>query len=754
MSLADLSARIYTIKSRKNVPFSSAFVSMIREDLSLRYSMFNIVKSLTGSEILAQVAEAKYGFKTPLQKSEDQTNKKRAEKEKKFKQFTADSLVTLNNKINTLAALTQRNTTLIENLYNDLGSFRNQKRFTKQDMNSSASRIPIRSRTVKFQIDQLKAELTALQMMTIGPNKTKAIKKKAKSESGLGAAAAGGFGAAAALSGDAESGATDGKDGNDGRGGEGDSDSSSGIVMGALDAITTYLFGKQLLDWWKTRKVPTPTAIKPTPLPAGTAPRGTGVVDTKTGKFISAKELERRRMLQSSSATTSPSTATKAGGVALRGLGVLSRLFSAPVQGAAFGGYAMYDLLTGKTAGNIRQNYEKIMESYGLKFIKGPGGTTIGYEIDGVTYTPDTLPQEYKNILDAIGPDRRAAAAARSIIESDEATYRMLETAEGRKLVLPPPPVEITDPMLKAAIAGRVALSIPEPQMISAGKVEVTAPTINVGGSSQRSPKPTSVAASSTPPPVPSIPPPSPPANVSGMPIDFASYAKRIGMLESTNNYSAVNSLGYLGKYQFGALALQDVGLVKKGTSLKGLDNPDNWNIEGGKQAFLSNPKLQEQTFIKYTTMNYRTLQRIGVLSVESPPDQVAGFLAASHLLGPGGARDLMRGKVNTDAYGTKSSKYYVEGIETQRTYMAAIMAPPKLEYASGASVSTLPMVAAATAAPSASSIEAEVNASAALASNRIIQNTVVALGGKIADLDKQMSLDRQFPSVRNASLA
>ena len=177
MSLADLSSKLYTIKSRKNLPLSAAFVSMVREDLAMRYSVFNIVKSLTGSELIAQVAQSKYGKLTPQQQKEESENRKKATIEKRFKKFTVDSLVTLNNKLNTLTSITERNTVLIENLYNDLGSFRTQRKFTKKDMNISFVRAPLRSRTVKFQIDQLRAEMNALQLMTVGTRGRNNIKK-------------------------------------------------------------------------------------------------------------------------------------------------------------------------------------------------------------------------------------------------------------------------------------------------------------------------------------------------------------------------------------------------------------------------------------------------------------------------------------------------------------------------------------------------------------------------------------------------
>lgn len=160
-----------------------------------------------------------------------------------------------------------------------------------------------------------------------------------------------------------------------------------------------------------------------------------------------------------------------------------------------------------------------------------------------------------------------------------------------------------------------------------------------------------------------------------GLPIDYKSYAEKIGEKESGGKYNAVNTLGYLGKYQFGAMALQDMGLVKKGTSLKGLDDPANWNIEGGKQAFLNNPQLQEDTMVKYTKQNFGTLNRIGVINDKSSPQEIAGYLAASHLLGPGGAKQLARGEVKADAYGTSSASYFKVGSATQGLGGASTMA-------------------------------------------------------------------------------
>ena len=169
MSLVNLASKIYTVKSRKNLSASAAFTSLIREDLAMRFSVFNITKVLSGSEFIANILQSKYGKLTPIQKEEAAAEKKKLSKEKRFKQFTVNSIVNLNNKISTLTALTEKNTALILNLYNDLGSFRNIRREEFNKISSlSAVRTKIRSRTVKYQIDQIRDQINLLQEVTVG----------------------------------------------------------------------------------------------------------------------------------------------------------------------------------------------------------------------------------------------------------------------------------------------------------------------------------------------------------------------------------------------------------------------------------------------------------------------------------------------------------------------------------------------------------------------------------------------------------
>jgi hypothetical protein len=65
-----------------------------------------------------------------------------------------------------------------------------------------------------------------------------------------------------------------------------------------------------------------------------------------------------------------------------------------------------------------------------------------------------------------------------------------------------------------------------------------------------------------------------------------------IGKKESGGDYTKVNSLGYLGKYQFGSSALQDLGYVKKGTSSK------SSVLSEQKRIFLDHKKLKNPRWI------------------------------------------------------------------------------------------------------------------------------------------------------------
>ncbi len=148
---------------------------------------------------------------------------------------------------------------------------------------------------------------------------------------------------------------------------------------------------------------------------------------------------------------------------------------------------------------------------------------------------------------------------------------------------------------------------------------------------------------------------------------------------ESSSNFQAENQFGYIGGYQFGGEALADLGYVNKqkwqlfraatkgkniysggqGNSLHAqfLNDPSNWNIAGGKQAYLNSKQLQDESAVKLMNKNLQFLKGKGV-QLNNVGDIVgAGF--ASHLKGAGNALKLFKnGTDSRDANGTSTSYY------------------------------------------------------------------------------------------------
>lgn len=425
MSLAELSAKLYTIKSRKNVPLSTAFSSLIREDIAARFSVYNMVKSLTGSEIISQTLESKYGFRTPQQKADNEEAKRKQIKENRFKKYAVSSILSLNSKVNTLAAITERNTILIENLYRDLGSFRTQKRFVKSDLNSSAIKTPLRSRTVKFQIDQIKNELIALKALQ-SRSRNRGAKKLA-----MGAAA-------------------------------------GAIVGGGLGRDGTN--PNQLPPDQPPPDQPPPdkppssdsSFFRSAAGVAGAAALAVSVVKKlKPGTPPTAPKLPAR--VNYTKALKFAKTAVKTTGVGYVAGEISERLLG----GAA----NLFQEKRDKT----RADADKIAKIFGLTLVKGKNGNTVAYEIDGKRYkTYDELPVQYKNIIDAyLSGDQRSAAARKALSEiaQNSKTYDLLKTTEGRAQVLfpPIPATQIPAAVVAAAASSAAAPSAPAPSNGSSG---------------------------------------------------------------------------------------------------------------------------------------------------------------------------------------------------------------------------------------------------------------------------------------------
>ena len=126
----------------------------------------------------------------------------------------------------------------------------------------------------------------------------------------------------------------------------------------------------------------------------------------------------------------------------------------------------------------------------------------------------------------------------------------------------------------------------------------------------------------------------------------FIGYKEAIAYRESQGKYKKINTLGYMGKYQFGSETLKTVGIHNS-------------------TLFLNSPNLQEKAFIALLAKNKWELKRVidkydgtvlnGVMITES------GILAAAHLGGVGSVKRFFRSngrRYMRDTYGTSIRSY------------------------------------------------------------------------------------------------
>lgn len=727
---------------------------MIREDLAMRYSVFNIVKNLTGSEMVATIAQAKYGTRTPIEKEEEKKEKTKAMMERRFKKFTVDSIVTLNNKLNTLSSITERNTTLIENLYNDLGAYRNQKRFSRRDMNAPYTRTPLRSRTVKFQIDDIRAQLNALQIATVGAKRARRMRSGA-------AAGAVGLGAAGATGGPGGPGGPDGPDSQSPTG-------DGGILGTALDVLGGVAAYRAAQTGYRyIRKKLFPTSASPAATPVRTVPTAT----------------------QTTSATPASTTAEKVGNKNKDFFKWLKGNWKGFVKGSIVlevarqaGPENLGRIATGmmEMRDQERAKAQAAIAKFNIKFITGPNKTTIGYEIDGKRYNKfDDLPAEFQNIINAYGAtDLRSYSSRAAIadIAENPNKYKVLETREGRAQVLEPPTVaDIENRIIRAAMAAN--LTVTEPQLTTPN-VDLTTPRIGTG-----TPSAVADTASKENPRI-------------------ASLREEIFRAGITNEYAQIALLANILKESGGRNVSEDIDRYKNTANKRIREifttrvahlsdeqlnkikkNPEEFTelIYGsgnrvGRSLGNVNPgdgwRYRGRGLIQLTGRgNYERYGKMVGVNLVSNPD-----LVNDPTLGPKIAAayvaDRLRGKM--DFTSQQSANYAVTkaiggGLNLEAGYGATLLA--KVTSYAGQLTSATPMqptqttlmagtpgaavasppapvaVAAATGKPN----KAEVAGQAALVANKVVQKNVVALAGKVATLDKESKLDRQFPSVRNS---
>jgi hypothetical protein len=148
--------------------------------------------------------------------------------------------------------------------------------------------------------------------------------------------------------------------------------------------------------------------------------------------------------------------------------------------------------------------------------------------------------------------------------------------------------------------------------------------------------------------------------------------------------YYAVNQLGFTGKYQFGGPALETYNFLKPGsskhsTTANAINNSANWTGYMGCNSavdFMNNGAAQEALIMLMMKANCKQLTRWGILTPNSTPEEVAGYLGVCQLVGAGGCLTYYRQQnpnstltnapttqyATSDANGSTSGRYFTLG--------------------------------------------------------------------------------------------
>ncbi|WP_339342561.1 peptidoglycan-binding protein LysM [uncultured Polaribacter sp.] len=127
---------------------------------------------------------------------------------------------------------------------------------------------------------------------------------------------------------------------------------------------------------------------------------------------------------------------------------------------------------------------------------------------------------------------------------------------------------------------------------------------------------------------------------------DFIAFKEAVAFKESQGKYEVVNTLGYLGKYQFGRTTLHRFNIYNT-------------------QEFLRDPVLQEKAFVALCKVNKWILRKDIKRSVGKTINGIkvteSGILAAAHLSGAGNVKKFLRSNGSqsfSDAYGSSIKSY------------------------------------------------------------------------------------------------
>ena len=178
---------------------------------------------------------------------------------------------------------------------------------------------------------------------------------------------------------------------------------------------------------------------------------------------------------------------------------------------------------------------------------------------------------------------------------------------------------------------------------------------------------------------------------------NFRDMLEALGAFESglppghPNQYKIINTLGFMGKYQFGEALLIDLGYYKTPKPYIGGGNGVDKNYWRGtwtgkkginsKEQFLNSPRVQEFAIREAFALNLKRVNNALVNQGKSVNDYLgktktfndngvsktititlSGILAGAHLRGPYGVANLLlKNQVSHDEFGTSILRYIKE---------------------------------------------------------------------------------------------
>lgn len=129
----------------------------------------------------------------------------------------------------------------------------------------------------------------------------------------------------------------------------------------------------------------------------------------------------------------------------------------------------------------------------------------------------------------------------------------------------------------------------------------------------------------------------------------FVGFQQNLAARESHCKYNKVNTLGYLGKYQFGSETLESLGI-------------------NDEEKFLRSRKLQEKAFLANLSRNKwelrKEIAKYDGKTIKGIAITESGILAAAHLGGAGSVKRFLKTNGNRkfkDGYGTSITEYLRE---------------------------------------------------------------------------------------------